>query len=82
LNALSADPAQLRQLEGKLNSYLSYVLDGFLARQYPDYAGRPVRFQLDCASQPGEPERPFLTAARNFAAAEGIRLVVNAIPLS
>ena len=35
-----SDPAQLRQLEAKLNSYLSYVLDGFLAEQYPQYAGR------------------------------------------
>ncbi len=76
-----SDPAQLRQLEGKLNSYLSYVLDGFLASQYPDYAGRRVRFQLDCPAPPREEERPFLTAARNFAASEGIRFVVKAIPL-
>ena len=75
-----SDPAQLRQLEGKLNSYLSYVLDGFLAEQYPQYAGLRVRFQLDCATPPREEERPFLTAARNFAAAEGIRFVVNPTP--
>lgn len=71
-----ADPDQLRQLEAKFNSYLSYVHGGHMAKQYPDYAERPVRFQLDCASNPRPEDRPFFTAMTNFAAGEDIRLVV------
>ncbi len=74
----SADD-QLRQLEDKFNAYLSYVLGGHMARQYPDYAGKAVCFQLDCASPPRDAERGFLTAAQNFAAGENIRFVVSVI---
>ena len=42
-------PEQLHQLEAKFNSYLSYVLDGHLVTQYPQYADRRVRIRLDCA---------------------------------
>jgi hypothetical protein len=72
-------PDQLRQLESKFNAYLSYVLDGHLARDYPQYAGRKVRFQLDCATPPGGGERPMLTAMRNFAAAEDLEFEVQLI---
>jgi hypothetical protein len=75
-----AHPEQLRQLEAKFNSYLEYVLGGHLAEQYPQYAGRPVRFQLDCAANPRPEDRPFFTAMSNFAAAESIRLVVAVRP--
>lgn len=71
-----AHPDQLRQLEAKFNSYLEYVLGGFLAEQYPEYADKPVRFQLDCVADPRPADRPFFTAMSNFAAAERIRLVV------
>lgn len=74
-----SDPAQLRQLEAKLNSYLSFVLDGFLARHYPEYEGHGVRFELHCAAPPRDEESSFLTAARNFAAGEGIGFAVQAI---
>ena len=70
-------PGQLRQLEDKFNSYLEYVLGGHLAQQYPTYEGRRVRFQLECAENPRPADRPFFTAVENFAAAEGIRWVVQ-----
>jgi hypothetical protein len=77
--AWESDPEQLRQLETKFNAYLSYVLDGHLARQYPDYAGKDVCFRLDCAAAPaGEAER-MLRAMQNFAAGESIRFVVQRI---
>lgn len=72
-----ADPEQLRQVEEKFNAYFVYVAGGHLAKQYPDYAGRPVRFQLDCAENPRGQDGAFFTAMSNFAAAEGIRLVVR-----
>ncbi len=74
-----ADPEQLRQLENKFNAYLGYLLDGYLAREYPQYEGKRVRFQLDCASAPEGEAIAFLNGARNFAAGEGIRFVVNVV---
>ena len=72
-----SEPEQLRQLEAKFNAYLEYVLGGHLAQQYPDYAARPVRFQLECVENYPAKDRAFFTAMSNFAAGEGIRLVVT-----
>jgi len=71
-----SDPEQLDQLEEKLNSYLGYVLGGHLVRQYPDYEGMPVRFQLECVASPRVLEEDFLAAARHHCAGEGIELTV------
>ena len=72
-----SDPAQLRQLEAKFNAYLSYVLGGYLVQQDPDYADRGVRFQLECVENPRAADAAFFTAMSNFAAGEGIRMVVR-----
>jgi len=77
--AWGSDPEQLRQLEAKFNSYLSYVLDGHLVKQYPEYEGKPVRVALHCATTPGANERAMLTAMGNFAAGEGLSFEVNVI---
>jgi len=71
-----SEPEQLRQLEAKFNAYLEYALGGHLAKQYPEYAERPVRFQLECAENPRPADNAFFTAMANFAAAEDIRFVV------
>lgn len=71
-----SEPDQLRQLEAKFNAYLEYVLGGHLAQQYPEYAARPVRFQLECAENPRPADSAFFTAMANFAAAESIRFVI------
>ncbi len=74
-----ADPEQLRQLENKFNAYLGYLLDGYLVREYPQYEGKRIRFQLDCATAPQGEAVPFLNSVRNFAEGEGIRFIVNVI---
>ena len=74
-----SDPQQLRQVEAKFNAYLSYVLGGHLVQQYPIYAERGVRFQLDCVENPRAEDQAFFTAMSNFAASEGIRLVVRVV---
>ena len=71
------NPEQLRQLEAKFNAYLEYALGGHLARQYPQYLGRKLRLQLDCAENPRPSDSAFFTAMANFAAAEGIRMIVR-----
>ena len=70
-------PEQLRQLEAKFNSYLAYVLDGHMVKQYPQYAGKRVCVRLDCAAPPGEGEQAMLTSMGNFAASENLSFEVN-----
>lgn len=72
-----SDPEQMRQLEGKFNSYLEYVLGGHLAQQFPQYTGRRVRFQLECAENPRPADSAFFTAMENYAEGEGIRWMVK-----
>ena len=47
--AWGAATQQFNQIEEKVNRYLGYVLDGFLAEHYPQYMGKAVRIRLDCA---------------------------------
>lgn len=67
-----SDPDQLAQLEAKLNAYLGYVQTGSLARDYPQYAGAPVRFRLECAAPPAGEVARMLAAMRDFCSREGI----------
>lgn len=55
---------QLRQLEEKINRYLGYVLDGFLAEQYPQYRDHKTVLRLDCAEKPYGDVQAFLEEAR------------------
>lgn len=72
-------PEQFEQLEDKFNSYLSYVLGGHLVEEYPQYAGKRVRFELECAGTPGSHELGLLTAMRNFAEGENLGFSVNVL---
>ena len=75
-----AHPQQLKQIEEKINRYMAYALDGFLAEHHPEYVGRRVRLRLDCAEAPaGEAER-FVAAAQHAARAHGLDLVVQVAP--
>jgi hypothetical protein len=46
------EEAQASQLKEKINAYAGFILDGTLARQYPESAGQPVDIQLDCSETP------------------------------
>jgi hypothetical protein len=72
-----SDPRQLEQLEAKFNSYLGYVQTGALARDYPQYAGRQVRFRLECASAPAGDAAAMLGAIHDFAESEGIAFALE-----
>ena len=67
---------QIRQIEEKFNAYLQYALGGNLEHDYPQYAGAPMTFRLECAQIPGEQEAPFLEAVVKFAAQENIEFLV------
>ncbi len=47
-----ADRDQSAQLRAKINTYAGYILDGGLAREYPETAGQPVNIQLECSQAP------------------------------
>jgi hypothetical protein len=74
-----SEPEQLRQLEDKFNAYLAYVLDGHMVQQYPHYENKDICFQLDCAESPRGDVENMLRSMQNFAANEGVRLVVQVI---
>lgn len=71
---------QFKQIEEKLNRYMGYVLDGFLAEQYPQYKGKAVQIRLDCAEAPhGEAVR-FVEAMTHATASYGIHFSIAARP--
>jgi len=47
-----ADNAQASQLKEKINAYVGFIMDGSLARSYPETAGQPVDIQLNCVEAP------------------------------
>ena len=67
---------QIRQIEEKFNSYLQYAIGGNLEHEYPQYAGAPMMFRLECAQMPGETETAFLESVVKFSAQENIEFVV------
>ena len=77
-----ASAEQVKQIEEKLNRYMGYVLDGFLAQQYPQYLGNRVQIRLDCAEQPhGEAVR-FVKAMTHASESHGIRFAIAVLPLA
>jgi hypothetical protein len=74
--AWGADPRQFQQIEEKINRYLGYVLDGFLAEHHPAYEGKRVQIRLQCAEEPHGEAIRFVAAATQAVQAEGIELVV------
>ncbi len=73
----SESPDQPEQLRRKLNAYAGYILDGTLARQYPETAGRPVRIRLDCPERPRGDIDVIIEWAMRQLGEHGIRLEVN-----
>lgn len=73
---------QLFQLQEKLNSYLSFALDGEMAEQLPQLAGRAVRISLACAEPPPEPVVSLLAKVREQIAFQGVGLTVEGLNAS
>src|ERR1017187_1836739 len=67
--AWGADPRQLQQIEEKINRYLGYALDGYLAEHYPRYQGKHVQIRLECAEAPGVEALRFVNAANHATSA-------------
>jgi hypothetical protein len=73
-------PHQFKEIEEKINRYMGYVLDGFLAEQYPKYVGKNVEIVLECAEPPPPEVQPFIDAATNAARAYGLEFSAVVVP--
>ncbi len=78
--AWGASAQQFQQIEEKINRYMGYVLDGFLAEQHPVYEGKAVQLRLECAEAPHGEAVLFVAAAGRAAADHGLELVVVVKP--
>jgi hypothetical protein len=61
---------------------MGYVLDGFLAEQYPQYVGKPVRIRLDCAEEPRGESVRFVDAMADSIERYGIHFAMAVLPPS
>lgn len=71
---------QLRQIEEKINRYMGYALDGFLAEQYPQYRDKPVQIRLQCAEPPHGDAVAFVRAAEQAISAHGLAFALEIRP--
>src|SRR6266513_384442 len=44
--------ARLLGLQDRFNAYVSFLLDGEMASEHPELAGKPARIELSCAHLP------------------------------
>ena len=70
---------QLFQLQEKLNAYLSFILDGEMLESYPQFAQKPVRLRLECATPPGPEETAFLQHVYEQTLLQGIAFEVDVV---
>jgi hypothetical protein len=75
-----ATAEQLKQIEEKLNRYMGYVLDGFLAEQYPQYLGKSVQIRLECAEEPHGESVRFVAAMSDAVESHGIHFSMAVRP--
>ncbi|MEA3188249.1 MAG: hypothetical protein QOD99_2079 [Chthoniobacter sp.] len=71
---------RLYALQEKGNAYLSFALDGEMAEEYPQFRGRPLRLQLECAHPPDALTATMITAMREQMAFQGIGFEVRIAP--
>jgi hypothetical protein len=74
-----SSPQQFGQIEEKINRYMGYVLDGFLAQHHPEWEGKPVCIRLDCAEAPHGTAERFVRAAAHAMSEHGLEFVVNVV---
>jgi hypothetical protein len=77
--AWGAVPEQLKQIEEKVNRYMGYVLDGFLAEHYPKYEGKRVLIKLECAEAPQGEAARFVAAMTHAIEIHGLGFALAVI---
>ena len=51
-NEWDGSDEQLLSLQERFNAYVSFLLDGEMASDHPELAGKPARIELRCAHMP------------------------------
>jgi hypothetical protein len=70
---------QLFQIQEKINSYLSFALDGEMAETYPHLAGKPLGLRLDCFQYPDDKTIDFLDRIEQQLAKEKITFLMRVL---
>ena len=68
------------QLQEKVNAYLSFALDGEMAENFPQFATKTVRLQLDCVETPDAKTDYFIGVIREQIGFQGIEFSVRVVP--
>jgi len=68
---------QLFQFQEKLNTYLSFALDGEMAEAYPQFAGKTIRLQLECLENPDARMMQFIEMVKQQISFQGINFVLK-----
>ncbi len=75
----SGERKQLEEFDEKLNRYMTYILNGFVGKHYPDFAGRPVRIVIDAKEPPhGNDLLRFLAGVEQVCEANDIGFAIRA----
>lgn len=69
-------PAQLLQLQDKLNAYVSFILDGEMQESFPQFGNTPVEIQLRTWHEPDALALSFLDQAKEQLELQQIKLEI------
>ncbi|MEI8342636.1 MAG: DUF6572 domain-containing protein [Verrucomicrobiota bacterium] len=72
--------AQLFQFQEKLNTYLSFALDGEMLEAYPQFEGKKVRLQLECQAKPDPRTQEFISVVQRQISFQEIKFEVKIVP--
>jgi len=68
---------RLLELEEKIQNYFSFIVDGQLARMYPNYLGKPIEMKLFCVTLPDAKTNRFIENVKTKLADYKIGFVVS-----
>ncbi|SRR6266496_3965724 len=75
-NEWDGSDERLLALQERFNAYVSFLLDGEMASEHPDLAGKPARIELRCAHLPDTPALELLGLIHDQLAFQEIKLEV------
>ncbi|MCC7013452.1 MAG: hypothetical protein IT454_12885 [Planctomycetes bacterium] len=70
---------RLRELQDKVNAYLSFALDGQMQREFPGSSAQGLVLHLDCAQAPDETVRALLGPLRSALKPLGVSFEVQVL---
>lgn len=70
---------RLFQLQEKINTYLSFALDGEMAEDYPQFAEKKFRLQLEAPASPDARTMQFIGVVQKQIAFQDIRFVIKIV---